>query len=292
MKIFRDKVAVITGAAEGIGRAIAMRAAAEGMKLVLVDIDAIKLEAAVAEFKVQNIEVIGVCADVSKAEQVDALAAQVFEQCRNVHLLVNNAGVSIIKPVWETTPEDWAWVMGVNLYGVTNSLRAFIPTMLKNDEEGYIINTASTAGLTSQSCVAAYNASKHAVITVSEGLHHDLTLRDAKIKVSVLCPLWVKTRIDQAERNRPPGDAPRTAASDAIVAKAEECISKAVENGVLAAEVADALFDAIAIEQFYILTDPAVMPAIRMRMKDILCQRQPTSFGFNAEMATGGVAQV
>lgn len=278
MNKFIGKVAVITGAAEGIGKAIAVRAAAEGMKLVLADIDSAKLDLTVAEFRKQNVDVIGVCIDVSKAEAVEALAVQSFSHFGNVHLLVNNAGVAIAKPVWETTQQDWDWIIGVNLYGVTNGLRAFLPTMLKNGEEGYIVNTASMAGLLSQPSLAAYNASKHAVIAVSEGLHYDLALRDAKIKVSVLCPSWVKTRIAQAERNRPFSTTPDLAVPDAVAIGVEGVIFNAVENGISVEAVADAVFDAILVDRFYVLTDLAVLPMIQTRMEDILHQRQPTFF--------------
>lgn len=280
------KVAVITGASDGIGKAIAIRAADEGMKLVLASINPLKLDAVVAEFKARDADVIGVCTDVSKAEQVEALAAQVFSRFGNVHLLVNNAGVAIVKPVWKTTPQDWDWVMGVNLYGVTNCLRAFIPAMLKNGEEGHIINTSSMAGLQSQPSMAAYNASKHAVVTVSEGLHHDLALSGAKIKVSVLCPLWVKTKITQAERNRPSDsaldlkalntDAFNTGVFDPVVAKTGKAIFSGVRKGITADRIADAVFDAIQTDCFYILTDPDEIPKIRTRMEDILHQRAPT----------------
>lgn len=277
MNKLKSKVAVITGAAEGIGKAIAMRAAAEGMRIVLVDIDAVKLASTVAELATCDADVIGVCADVSQAEQVEAMAEKVFSQFGNVHLLVNNAGVAIAKPVWETSQQDWDWVMGVNLYGVTNSLRAFIPTMLKKGEEGHIVNTASIAGLLSQPSLAAYNASKHAVVTISEGLHNDLALRNAKIKVSVLCPFWVKTRIAQAERNRPSNGRPDAAVPDAIARKIEERIFNAIESGISADKVADAVFSAVLLDHFYILTNhEEVMPMIRTRLEDILHQRKPT----------------
>ncbi len=195
MQNLQGKTAVITGAAEGIGHAIARRAAVEGMNLVLADINADKLQAAVAEFEARGVPVIGHRLDVSDAAQVDALADAAFARFGNVHLLVNNAGVAISRPVWETTPEDWQWVMGVNLYGVTHGLRSFIPRMLANDEEGFIINTASVAGLFSQPGSAAYNASKHAVVAITEGLHFDLQLRKSKLHAAVLCPAWVKTGI-------------------------------------------------------------------------------------------------
>ncbi|AMP01668.1 short chain dehydrogenase family protein [Collimonas arenae] len=275
MKNLQGKVAVITGGAEGIGKGIAVRAAAEGMKLVLADINAAKLETTVAEFKAQGIEVIGVPTDVANEEQVNALAAKAFAQFGNVHLLVNNAGVAVAKPAWETTQKDWDWVMGVNFYGVTHALRAFIPTMLKHGEEGHIVNTASMAGLTSQPSLASYNASKHAVVTVSEGLHHDLVLRQSRIKVSVLCPGWVKTGIGHSERNRA-NAAHADRVLDPVAAKVGMAVLQAVENGIPVQQVADDVFDAIRLERFYILTHPEMKQAIQVRMEDILLQRAPT----------------
>jgi NAD(P)-dependent dehydrogenase (short-subunit alcohol dehydrogenase family) len=279
MKNLQGKVAVITGAAEGIGKGIATRAAAEGMKLVLADINADKLEQTVAEFKANGIEVIGVPTDVASEKQINALAEQAFAKFGNVHLLVNNAGVAVAKPAWETTQQDWDWVMGVNFYGVTHALRAFVPTMLKHGEEGHIVNTASMAGLTSQPSLASYNASKHAVVTVSEGLHHDLALRQSRIKVSVLCPGWVKTAIGHSERNRTAaGDSGATLATaiDPVAAKVGMSVLQAVQNGIPVAQVADEVFDAIASERFYILTHPEMKQAIEIRMQDVLQQRAPT----------------
>ena len=277
MQDFHGKVAVITGGAEGIGRAIAERAAKAGMKLVLADIDGPRLAAALADLTGRGIDAIGLETDVSKAAQIDALAALAFERFGNVHLLVNNAGVGHNRPVWETTQADWDWVMGVNLYGVINGLRAFIPTMLAKGEPGHIVNTASMAGLLSQPGLAIYNASKHAVVTVSEGLHHDLTLRQSKLRVSVLCPAWVKTRIHQSERNRPAGDDTAPIATlDPVASKVGQAVMNAVENGLPVEEVARCVFDAVAAERFYILTHPAYKGAVRVRMEDILAERAPT----------------
>ncbi|HLZ65629.1 MAG TPA: SDR family NAD(P)-dependent oxidoreductase [Aliidongia sp.] len=277
MQDFKGKVAVITGGAEGIGRAIAERAATAGMKLVLADIDAPRLDVAIAAFAARGVDAVGLRTDVSKADQVDALAALAFERFGNVHLLVNNAGVGHNRPVWETTQADWDWVMGVNLYGVINGLRAFIPTMIARGEAGHIVNTASMAGLTSQPGLAIYNASKHAVVTVSEGLHHDLTLRQSKLRVSVLCPAWVKTRIHLSERNRPAGsDTAPLATLDHVAGKVGQAIMNAVENGIPVEQVADCVFDAIAAERFYILTHPAYKGAVKQRLEDILAERPPT----------------
>lgn len=277
MQEFSGKVAVITGGAEGIGRAIAERAAQAGMKLVLADIDGTRLDGVLADFTARGVDAVGLKADVSKQDQVEALAALAFERHGNIHLLVNNAGVGHNRPVWETTQADWDWVMGVNLYGVIHGLRAFIPTMLAKGEPGHIVNTASMAGLTSQPGLAIYNASKHGVVTVSEGLHHDLTLRQSKLRVSVLCPAWVKTRIHLSDRNRPAGEntAPLSTL-DPVATKVGMAVMNAVENGIPVAQVADDVFAAIAAERFYILTHPGHKAAIQTRFEDIQAERAPS----------------
>lgn len=279
MQNLSGKTAVITGAAEGIGKAIAERAAAEGMNLVLADIHADKLAATVAAFEAQGTPVIGLRTDVSDAAQVDALADAAFGRFGNVHLLVNNAGVAISRPVWETTPEDWQWVIGVNLYGVTHGLRSFIPRMMAAGEEGYIVNTASVAGLFSQPGSAAYNASKHAVVAISEGLHFDLMLRQSKLKVAVLCPAWVKTGIADAERNRTVGEKIDWSKADRVNQYTAKFMQQSVENGIPVEKVANDVFKAIAEDRFWILTHQKIKPLIQTRMEDILQERLPTLAG-------------
>lgn len=276
MKELQGKVAVITGAAEGIGRAIAEQAAARGMKLVLADISEAKLNETVAALRASGAEVEGVRVDVSKAEQVEALAARAFERFGNVHLLVNNAGVALAKSAWETTIADWEWVLGVNLYGVIHGIRAFVPRMLEKGEEGHIVNTASVAGLVSQPAMAAYNVSKFGVVTLTEGLHHDLTLRKTRLKASVLCPGWVKTRIAESERHRDADQRTDPSQLHAVTAKTGLSMHKAVQKGVAPEQVADAVFAAVENEQFYILTHPESKAGVRIRKEDILQERLPT----------------
>jgi NAD(P)-dependent dehydrogenase (short-subunit alcohol dehydrogenase family) len=276
MKEFQGKVAVITGAAEGIGRAIAEEAAARGMKLVLADIDAAKLDAATSELRAKGADADGLCTDVAKWRQVDDLADLAFARFGRVHLLVANAGVACAKPAWDTTPGDWEWVMGVNLYGVTNALRAFLPRMLSGAEEGHVVATASMAGLLSLPSMAAYNASKHAVVTVMEGLHHDLTIRGAKIGASVLCPSWVKTRIALSERNRTAGDMTRIDGLDTVAAKLVESVQQAVAQGIEPSEAARAVFAAMAEGRFYVLTHGNSKSGVKARLEDILQDRVPT----------------
>ena len=276
MQDLKGKVAVITGGADGIGKALAVAAATEGMKLVLADIDADKLSATVEELAGTGAEVIGLRTDVSSESSVQALADAAFERFGNVHLLINNAGVALAKSAWETTQKDWEWVMGVNLYGVTNGLRAFIPRMLEKGEEGHIVNTASIAGLLSEPALAAYNVSKFGVVTLSEGLHHDLTLRKAKINVSVLCPGWVKTRIAEAERHREADQRTDFTKIDKVSVMTGMSIMKAVQNGIEPQQVASDVINAVKNNKFYILTHPHTKAGIQIRMEDILQERAPT----------------
>lgn len=276
MQDFTDKVAVVTGAAEGIGKAIARAAAAEGMKLVLADIDAAALDALAAEFAAADVPVLALRTDVSSPEQVDALADAAFARFGAVHLLVNNAGVAVAKSVWETTPKDWEWVLGVNLYGVTNGLRAFLPRMLERGEAGHVVNTASVAGLLSVPALAAYNASKFAVVTVSEGLHHDLALRQAPIGVSVLCPSWVKTRIAESGRHRLGEEGAVQAGTSVQSQKIGQAVFQAVQAGITPDSVAESVFEAVRAGRFYIVTHPESRAGVRVRMEDILENRNPT----------------
>ncbi len=276
MQNLAHKVAVITGAAEGIGKAIAQQCALEGMTLVLADIDATRLAATVTEFQAAGTEVIGQVTDVSKSADVDALAQAAFERFGQVHLLVNNAGVALAKNAWETTENDWNWLMGINLYGVTHALRAFIPRMLEQGEEGHIVNTASIAGLISAPSLAAYNVSKFGVVTLSEGLQHDLQLRKAKINVSVLCPGWVNTRIIESERNRTAEERSDPAKSDKVTTHTGMAVMQAVQAGMSPAEVARATLLAVKNNQFYILTHPHTIKGVEVRMQDIVQQRAPT----------------
>ena len=283
MNDLKNKVAVITGAADGIGKAIARRAAFEGMKLVLADIDGAKLEATISEFTAQGVEVFGIRTDVSKGPDVDALAAATIARFGDVHLLVNNAGVALAKTAWEATLSDWEWVLGVNLYGVIHGIRAFLPTMLAKGEAGHIVNVASVAGLISSPSFATYNVSKHGVVTLSEGLHHDLAMRGSKINVSVLCPAWVKTRLIDSERNRERSERTDLKSVDKVTSQIAGSIMKAVDHGIDPKEVAEAVFEAIRAKRFYILTHPTTKAAVRIRMEDILLDRNPTLLSFDLD---------
>ena len=278
MKDFKDKVAVITGAASGIGRALADRCVQEGMKAVLADVEAEPLATAEASLKAFGATVLAVQTDVSQVRDVEALAQKTMEAFGAVHVLCNNAGVGTEAAVWESTLAEWEWVVGVNLWGVVHGVRVFVPLMLAQDAECHIVNTASTAGLISGPGLGAYKVTKHGVVTLSETLHHELAERGAKVKVSVLCPGIVNTRIMESARNRPgglPPTGPRGPASE----ERWEALRRLVPAGMPAAQVADAVFEALRKDRFYILTHPEGKEAVRTRMEDILQERNPTPPG-------------
>jgi len=280
MKQFEGKVAVITGGASGFGKEFARIGAQLGMKLVLADVQEDALDATVAEFKAQGTQVIGLRTDVSKAEQVQALADAAMTAFGEVNLVFNNAGVGAGGLLWENTEKDWDWVLGVNLYGVIHGVRIFTPLMLeaaKKDPsfQGHIVNTASMAGLLNPPAMGVYNVSKHAVVSLSESLYQDLSLVTEQVHCSVLCPYFVPTGISQSQRNRPAGltnDAPPTRSQMVSQALSD----KAVNSGkVTAADVAQMTFDAIRDETFYIYSHPQALATVRHRMEDIVNQRNP-----------------
>jgi NAD(P)-dependent dehydrogenase (short-subunit alcohol dehydrogenase family) len=277
MKTFKNKVAVITGGASGLGREIARRATGEGMKVVLADIQQDALESTAAELRAGGAEVLTVKANVAKGEDIEALAKKTLERYGSVHLLFNNAGVAHNRTTWEATTQDWEWVLGVNLWGVIHGVRVFTPIMIGQDTECHIVNTASVAGLLSPPGMATYNVSKHAVVTLSETLHYDLQRRHTKVKVSVLCPAWVSTNIWDAERNRPSElkDAGGPAADDDLAM--QQAARKAIQSGKVSPEqVAEIVFAAIEQDKFYILTHPKIKRWIQLRMQDILEERNPS----------------
>jgi NAD(P)-dependent dehydrogenase (short-subunit alcohol dehydrogenase family) len=279
MKVFKDRVAVITGGASGFGREFALIGARLGMKLVLADVQQDALDKTKAELEALGAQVLAKRCDVRHAEEVQALADATMEKFGAVHLVFNNAGVGSGGLIWENSQADWDWVIGVNLWGVIHGVRIFTNLMLecaKKDPqfEGHIVNTASMAGLLNAPTMGVYNVSKHAVVSLSESLYQDLKLVEAPIGASVLCPYFVPTGISQSHRNRPedvPGSAP-TASQRAAQAMSD----KAVNSGkVTAQEVAENTFKAIADEQFYIFSHPGALGNVQERMEDIVLQRNP-----------------
>lgn len=269
MRDFNGKVAVVTGAASGIGRAIAARAAQERMRVVLADIEAGALERAAAELRATGADVLAVPTDVASAEAVAALAERTIAAYGAVHVLVNNAGVVSGGPLWERTLADWEWVLGVNLWGVVHGIRTFVPPMLAQTDGGYIVNTASAAGLVTAPSLGIYTVTKHAVVAISETLSAQLAQRGGAVKVSVLCPMWVNTRLVESERNRPAALHNPPVGGNATPAEVE-AIRPFIASGKSPEAIADAVFEAIRDERFYILPHPEVAPLVRRRMEGIL----------------------
>ena len=271
MREFKDKVAVVTGGASGIGRAMVDRCAAEGMRVVVADVEKAPLDNAVDELRSQDRDVIGVQTDVSRPDSVDALAQAAVDAYGKVHVLFNNAGVlgGRSGAIWESTLNDWQWIFGVNVWGVIHGLRSFVPRMLDHGEEGWIVNTASMGGLVPGS--SPYGVSKHAVVAISEALYSQLKVRDARVGCSVLCPIFVRTNILRATRNRP---------AELLDDEAEPSggggrFGARIENGQPPSEIADAAFEGIRNEQFYVWPGDEVDEVVRTRFNHILSRSNP-----------------
>lgn len=269
MDSFQDRVAVITGAAGGLGLALARQCAARGMRLVLADLDAVALEAAVTTFGGPE-RCLARRADVTRAEDVEALAEAAEARFGAVHLLFNNAGVGVSKTIAETTSNDWRWVLGVNLWGVLHGLAAFLPRMQAHGDEARIVNTASAAGFLSEPGMGAYSVSKHAVVVVSETLRRELELEKSRVGVTVLCPAFFPTGITQAERSRPPELAsPPPASALSLAAQAQ--LEKAVTSGRLGADdIARKTLEAVSANAFYVFTHAKIRLAIEGRIRAVL----------------------
>jgi NAD(P)-dependent dehydrogenase (short-subunit alcohol dehydrogenase family) len=267
------RVAVVTGAASGIGFALSQRFASEGMRVVMADVEAPALAEAADLLAGRGAEVLPVATDVAREEQVDALRDRALEAFGAVHVLCNNAGVGGGgRPLWEMSRGEWEWVLGVNLWGVINGVRSFVPVLLEQDA-AHVVNTASLAGLTT-GVLGPYSATKHAVVALSEALHLQLAWRGASVGVSVLCPGWVRTRIHDADRNRPADlePVPEPPPSEQPV---REHMRQLVDTGMDPAQVAGHVVDAIETGRFYVLTHPEMARAIQSRVEQVLAGGPP-----------------
>ena len=271
----QGRVAVITGAANGIGRALSLRCAHEGMRVVLADKSVNALSATAAELQALGAEVLAVPTDVSLAHDLEALADAARSTFGAVHLLCNNAGVGIVTPILESTILDWEWALGVNLWSVIHGVRIFLPIMRAQHDPCHIINTASIAGLISPPGLGVYRTTKHAVVAFSEALYHELAEHAPHINVSVLCPAIVKTQI-LSSAYRAQAMAGNTPAVQRQGNAEELRLRQVQETGMAPEAVAEFVFQAVRKNRFYILTHPERNWQIRDRMEDILLGRNPT----------------
>jgi NAD(P)-dependent dehydrogenase (short-subunit alcohol dehydrogenase family) len=282
MKDLKGKVAVITGGASGIGRAMAERFSEAGVQLALVDIDSTSLEETAESIRKTGVEVFTRITDVSDGDAVSEVAASVVDHFGRVHIVCNNAGVATSGPIWELTPADWEFTFGPNLWGVIHGVRAFAPYLLEQDE-GHFVNTASMAGLVSMANMGAYNVTKQGVVAYSETLFEDLRNASSQVGVSVLCPAFVQTRIWDSERNRP--DHLKNEGADDRAAEQEpmrQVLRQIIENAMPADQVANAVYDAILENRLYILTHDATKPILEKRIGHILADENPTPIGADA----------
>jgi NAD(P)-dependent dehydrogenase (short-subunit alcohol dehydrogenase family) len=280
MSYFKGRTAVITGAGSGFGLEASRIAAREGMNLVMADVQADALQRAAAEVGGLGAQVLAQRVDVSKAEEVDALAQATKARFGAPHFVFNNAGVGSGGLVWENSLKDWEWVLGVNLWGVIHGVRAFTPMMLEAAGQdpayaGHIVNTASMAGMLNPPNMGVYNVSKHAVVSLSETLYQDLSLVTDQVHAHVLCPYFVPTGIHQSHRNRPADMAGEKPTRSQLIGQAMS--EKAVTSGkVTAAMVAQMVFDAMAANQFYVFSHPKALGNVQTRLEDVMQLRNPT----------------
>jgi len=273
---FRGRVAVVTGAASGIGLALTERFVAEGMKVVMADIEAGALATASARLRRDGAEVLPIRVDVSQPGDVERLADETYDAFDAAHVVCNNAGVAVIGAIHEHTLADWQWVINVNLWGVIHGVRVFLPRMLAGGDEGHFVNTASMAGLTTAPFMSVYDVTKHGVVALSESMYKELALSGAPIGVSVVCPGLIETNIMRSSRNRPEDLADEGKAGPMAQAFGQS-LSDRLAGGYPPSEVANQVVAGIREGRFYIVpAQPDVKSNIAIRVNDLLELRNPT----------------
>lgn len=273
MKELSKRVAVVTGAASGIGFAMCERFAQDQMSVVMADIEEGPLAVAADKIRSMGVEVLARRIDVAKADELEALAVDTFARFGAAHVLCNNAGVGGGGAQATLSVAEWNWVLGVNLHGVVHGIASFLPRMLASGEEGHIVNTASMAGHLSFEGMGPYNASKYAVVGISESLFHELA--GTNIGVSALCPGWVNTRIGESGRNRPAELGERVMRPED--AERAEYVRTVLAAGLSPAAIAIMVHDAILSNRFWIFSHPDMLAAVRNRTDEILAGRNPGS---------------
>jgi NAD(P)-dependent dehydrogenase (short-subunit alcohol dehydrogenase family) len=274
MDDLRSKVAVITGGASGIGRALAERFAAEGMKIVIADIDEVAMRAVEVQLAEGGTEVLTQVCDTSLEAEVQALADAAMSRFGGAHVLCNNAGVIGKGDAWRSPIAVWDWVIGINLYGVIHGVRAFLPIM-EDQGEGHIVNTASMAGLVALPGAAPYNVTKTGVVALSEGLDLELKATGSPVRVSALCPGFVKTNLAKGQKWTERLGSEPGAAQTPMAQMMDAVLAQGVEEGIEATDVADQVVDAIRTERFWILTHPEMRQAPVERMQRAAEQANP-----------------
>jgi NAD(P)-dependent dehydrogenase (short-subunit alcohol dehydrogenase family) len=276
MNSFQNKVAVITGAASGIGRGLAEKAAALGMRVVIADVDRKGLQQVEEQLRANGTQVVAQYTDVSKYDSVDALADVAFNTFGAVNLLFNNAAILVDGLSWERSIEDWRWSLDVNIMGVVHGMKAFIPRMQKTQEECVVVNTASNGGLLSGPFLAPYQATKHAVVTITESLYFELQSMNSNVRAALLCPGDVATKIWESERIRPGSYGKKADFSTGVEAHSREIIEGMVAKGMSPQQLADIVFEQIAAGKFWIITHPEFLkPMLEMRISAIMEERNP-----------------
>ncbi len=276
MKRLDGRVAVVTGAASGIGLALCERFAAEGMKVVMADIEAGPLAAAEATVRRTAPAVLASRVDVSNPDDVERLARETYDAFGVAHVVCNNAGVAVLGAIHEHTLADWQWVINVNLWGVIHGVRAFLPRMLAGGDEGHIVNTASMAGLTTAPYMSVYDVTKHGVVALSEAMYKEAQVTGSPIGVSVVCPGLIDTSIMRSSRNRPEslGDAGK---AGPMAQAFGQNLADRLATGYPPSEVASQVVDGIREGRFYIVpAQPEVKAGIGVRAQDLLELRNPT----------------
>jgi NAD(P)-dependent dehydrogenase (short-subunit alcohol dehydrogenase family) len=276
VRTFKDRVAVVTGAASGIGLALAERFAAEGMNVVMADVEASALATAAEGLRRKGAVIRAERVDVSRPEDVERLAVETYEAFGAAHVVCNNAGVAVIGAVHEHTLADWQWVINVNLWGVIHGVRAFLPRMLAGGDEGHIVNTASMAGLTTAQFMSVYDVTKHGVVALSESMYKEMAVTGAPIGVSVVCPGLIDTNIMRSSRNRPESLA-ETGKAGPFAQAFGQALSDRLATGYPPSEVAEQVVAGIREGRFYIVpAQPEVKNNIAVRAHDLLELRNPT----------------
>jgi NAD(P)-dependent dehydrogenase (short-subunit alcohol dehydrogenase family) len=276
MERLQGRVAVVTGAASGIGLALSERFAAEGMKVVMADIEAAALQSASAAVRAKAPAVHAVRIDVSRAEDVERLARETYAAFGAAHVVCNNAGVAVIGAVHEHSLADWQWVIGVNLWGVIHGVRAFVPRMLAGGDEGHIVNTASMAGLSTAPFMSVYDVTKHGVVALSESMFKEFEATGAPIGVSVVCPGLINTSIMRSSRNRPP-ELSEEGKAGPMAQAFGQALGDRLTGGYPPSEVADQVVRGIREKRFYVVpAQPEVRKAATIRAQDIIELRNPT----------------